>query len=187
MKSEAHVQRRTHYLVNKDFQLNFILKFCSIFLVGVVISTGLIYYFTNGTLTSSFQQSKLVIKSTAQSILPSVIYTNLITLALISSASILVTLFVSHKIVGPLIRFQKEVLEIGEGNLTKRISLRRKDQIEELKNSLNQMTESLHIKVLTIEKRMERLVESASDQNVPDEFILELKELHQTMETSFKL
>ena len=179
--------RRRNYFVKKGFQSNFILKFCLIVLIGAILSTGLLFLFSQGTLTSSFQQSKLVIKNTSLAILPAVIYTNLITLGLITLATIAVTLFVSHKIAGPLFRFEKELKEIREGDLTGNIMLRRKDQITDMADGLNKMTASLHGKVLDIRTGVEHLIESASKQNVPQELIEELNHLHQKIEMNFKI
>ena len=111
---------RSHYFIKKDFQTKFILKFCLLLLAGVIVSTGLLFLFSQDSLTSSFQNSRLVIKNTALAILPTVVYTGLITLALLAIATIIVTLFISHRIAGPMFRFEKELKEIGEGNLTKK-------------------------------------------------------------------
>ena len=69
-------QRKTH-LIKKEFQYKFILKFCLIILAGVIVSTSLLFAFSQDTLTSSFNQSRLVIRSTGYAILPAVVYTNL--------------------------------------------------------------------------------------------------------------
>ena len=108
-KNKRPTIARRQYFVQKDFQFKFILKFCLVLLIGIIISTGLLILFSKNTLTSSFDQSKLVIKNTAFAILPSVLLSNLITLALITLATIVVTLLISHKIAGPLFRFQKEL------------------------------------------------------------------------------
>ncbi len=177
---------RRHYFIKKEFQSKFILKFCLIILAGVLISTGLLFLFSQGTLTSSFHQSRLVIKNTAVAILPAVICTNLITLGLISLATIVVTLFVSHKIAGPLFRFEKEIKEIGQGDLTKKIGLRKEDQITNMAESLNKMTASLHEKVLDIRTGVEHLIESASKQNASQGLIEELNRLNQKIKNNFK-
>ena len=75
--------RRRHYFINKDFQLRFILKFCLLILCGVLVSTGLLFLFSQDTLTSTYEQSRLVIKNTSLAILPAAVYTNLITLPLL--------------------------------------------------------------------------------------------------------
>lgn len=187
MSENKHPHRRKHYFVKKDFQFRFILKFCLIVLMGVIVSTGLLFLFSQGTLTSSFQQSRLTIKTTALAILPAAIYTNLITLGVITLATIVVTLFISHKIAGPIFRFEKELKEIGEGDLTKDIRLRKKDQITDMAVSLNKMIAGLHEKVLDIQKSVEQLIESATKQKAPEGLIEELTHLHQRIESNFKI
>lgn len=186
-KSKRPTIARRQYFVQKDFQFKFILKFCIVLLIGIIISTGLLFLFSKNTLTSSFDQSKLVIKNTAFAILPSVLLSNLITLALITLATIVVTLLISHKIAGPLFRFQKELNQIGEGNLTQTISLRKKDQITSIADNLNQMRTNLHEKILSIKKEVENIIESASTGDVPPDLIEQLKQLDQKIGSNFKI
>lgn len=187
MSQQERTYKRRQYFIKKDFQFKFILKFCLIILIGIILSTGLLFLFSQGTLTSSFQQSRLVIKNTSLAILPAVIYTNLITLGLITLATIVVTLFVSHKIAGPLFRFEKDLKEIEKGDLTKSIKLRKKDQTTDLADSLNKMTAGLHEKVLDIRTGVENLIELASKQNAPQELIEDLNHLHQKIGMNFKI
>jgi methyl-accepting chemotaxis protein len=187
MSSNQYPYKRRHYFIKKGFQFKFIVKFCLIILIGVIISTGLLFLFSQGTLTSSFQQSRLVIKNTASAILSTVVYTNLITLGLITLATIAVTVFISHKIAGPMFRFEKELKEIGEGDLTKNIKLRKKDQVTEMAVSLNKMITGLHDKVLDIRSDVEHLLESASKQNAPEGLVEELNHLYQKIGNSFKV
>jgi len=179
--------RRRQFFVKKEYQFKFILKFCFIVLAGSIISTLLIFFFSRGTLTSSFENSRLVVENTALAILPAIIYTNIITLFMISLATIVAVLFLSHKIAGPMFRFEKELREIGEGDLTKIIRLRKNDQIKDMAESLNEMTSKIHGKLNDIQGDIERLITSAADQNVPPEFIEALKRLYQSMHTHFKL
>ena len=106
LKNESS-NRRKQYFINKEFQLSFILKFCSILLVGIIVSTVLLILVSRGTLTSSFENSQLTIKNTATALLPSILLCNLITLGLITLVTIVLTLLVSHKLAGPMFRFQK--------------------------------------------------------------------------------
>ena len=187
MSHAAESYKRRKFLIKKEFQVRFILKFCLLLLVGIAISTGLLFLFSQDTLTSSFEQSRLVIKSTGQAILPSVIYTNLITLGLVTLATIVVTLFVSHKIAGPMFRFEKELKQVAEGDLTKRVVLRKKDQITDMAGCLNDMISSLHEKLLDIQTDVERIRQSASRQNAPKELIEELNKLHQNIANNFRI
>ena len=187
MPEGKYLHKRRQYFVKKEFQLKFILKFCILVLIGTIISTGILFFLSQNTLTSSFQQSRLVIKSTGMAILPSIVYTNLITLGLLSVATIIVTLFVSHKMAGPMLRFEKDLENIGKGDLTNKVTLRRKDQMTDMADSLNAMTAGLHEKVLGIQAEVENILESASRQNASKDLTGELNQLHQKIGSTFKV
>lgn len=179
--------KRRQYFIQKEFQFKFILKFCLVLFIGIIVSTGLLFFLSKDTLTSSFEQSRLVIKKTAFAILPSVFLSNLITLALITLAAIIVTLLVSHKLAGPLFRFQKELNQIAEGNLTQAIKLREKDQITAMAESLEQMRVSLQKKVVAIKDEVEGVIDSASGKDVPPELVKQLNQLHQKIGSHFEV
>jgi len=187
MPTQAPAYKRRNYFVKKDFQLSFILRFCLIVLIGGVLSSGLLLLMTRDTLTSSFHNSHLTVQNTWSAILPDVIMTGIITLVLITLATAIVTLFISHKIGGPLFRLEKEVKEIGDGNLTKKVTFRAKDQITPLADALTGMASELNGKVLGIRAGVERLIESASEQNAPQELIDDLHSLRARIEENFKI
>lgn len=177
--------KRSQYFIKKEFQFRFIIKFCLLILLGVIISTGLLFLVSQDTLTSSFQNSRLVIKSTASTILPAVIITNLVTLGFITLATIAVTLFVSHKIAGPMFRIERGLKEVSSGDLTQNIRLRNKDQITALAENFNIMTTNLHDRVQEIRNEVELLIDSASESNASEELIAKLKQLNHKIGNSF--
>jgi len=187
MSRQEPTYKRRNYFVKKDFQIRFILKFCLIVLIGAGISAALILVLSRGTLTSSFYNSQLTIENTWTAILPDVIIAGIITLILITLATIAFTLFASHKIGGPLFRLEKEVKEIEKGDLTRKVTFREKDQITALADGLTGMAGSLNKKVLEIRTGVERLIESASEKNAPKELIDGLNNLHKQIEDNFKL
>ena len=182
----APYQRKKH-LIKKDFQIRFIIKFCLIVLAGVILSTALLFFFSQGTLTSSFDDSRLVIRKTGIAILPAVIYTNLITLGVVSLIMIFVTLYISHKIAGPMFRFEKEIQIIAQGDLSNMIVLRKKDQVKEMADSLDQMRKSLHQKISEIHGEVTNLESIIQHHPVPDQVLEKIQALKQTIETNFKL
>lgn len=186
MSEGKYSHKRRQYFVKKEFQLKFILKFCLLVLIGTIISTGILFLLSQNTLTSYFQQSRLVIKSTGTAILPSVVYTNLITLGLVAVATIIVTLFVSHKMAGPMFRFEKDLENIGKGDLTNKVTLRKKDQMTDMADSLNAMTAGLHKKVIGVQTELANILK-AFEQNASEDLIGQLKQLHQKIESAFKI
>jgi methyl-accepting chemotaxis protein len=186
-KDKAGNIKRRQVFVQKDFQSKFILKFCLVLLTGIIISIGLLFLFSKNTLTSSFEQSRLVIKNTASAILPSVFLSHLIALVLITLLTIVVTLLISHKLAGPLFRFQKELREIGEGNLTQVIKLRKNDQVKAMADSLDQMRVNLQKKILNVKEEVEQIIESTSGQDIPPDLLKRLDQLNQTIRNNFKV
>lgn len=82
-----HRKRRRQVYIDKQFQLRFILKFCLILLIGIAASSMLLYFFSQGSLTSSFTNSRLVIQPTGLAMLPVILTTNLVVMALILIAT----------------------------------------------------------------------------------------------------
>jgi methyl-accepting chemotaxis protein len=182
----GHIKRR-QYFIQKDFQSKFILKFCIILLIGIIISVGLLFLFSKNTLTSSFEQSRLVIKNTADAILPGVFLSHLIALVIIILLTIVITLLVSHKLAGPLFRFEKELKEIGNGDLSKVVKVRKKDQIKAMADSLNQMRANLQNKILDIKEEVEQIIESTAGKEIPADLVKRLDHLNQNIKNNFKV
>ncbi len=86
-----------------------------------------------------------------------------------------------------MFRFEKDLNEIGQGDLTKKVALRKKDQFTDMADSLNNMTTSLHVKVLAIQTEVEQLLESASKQKAPERLIEGLNHLYQSIYKHFKI
>ena len=179
--------RRRQVYVKKEFQFRFILKFCLILLAGVIISTGLLIFFSQDTLTSSFSHSRLVIRSTAEAMLPAIITTNLISLALIIVTTIIVTLYISHKIAGPIFRLENELQRIGRGDLTTTVSLRNNDQMLAFAQRVNVMTADLNRRVTGIRHQAENISKAASQPDSLEEVRRQVNKLDRYIQDHFTL
>ncbi len=185
-EKKEYYQRKQFY-ISKQFQSRFIMKFCLLVVVGAVISTALLLFFSQNTLTSSFQNSRLTIQNTAQTIMPSVIYTNLISLVLISVAAIFITLFISHKIAGPLYRLEQSLKQLEEGDLTQKVHLRKYDQITGVAETLSQTINGLHAKISDIDNDLVMLKNEMKKNKVPDHIHTKLDDLNRKLHNHFKV
>ncbi len=129
--------RRRIYYIDKDFQKKFIIKFCLLVILGAVVSGILVYAMSQGTVTTVFENSRLKIKSTADFILPAVLWSSVIVIILVGLAAIAVTLYTSHKISGPLYRIAKDLEKVMAGDLKVKFSLRRNDQLQKLAENID--------------------------------------------------
>jgi len=75
----------------------------------------------------------------------------------IAIAGMLIFILLSHRIAGPLYRFEKTVKDIEGGDLTARIYLRKKDEIIELKEALNVLVDSMDKRIGRIKRSIHEI------------------------------
>lgn len=147
---EKFKNRRRNYFIKKKFQRDFMLKFCGLVVAGSVVSGAIIFIMSKSTLTTAFENSRLVIKSTADFIMPAVLLSSIVVLILVGLATIIITLFTSHKIAGPLYRMEQDVKEVAAGNLKAKFNLRLGDELKGMAESLEAMVRELQSKLTAI-------------------------------------
>jgi methyl-accepting chemotaxis protein len=135
--------RRRNYFIKKKFQVNFTVKFLIIILIEAFLAAGLFLYMSKGTLTTGYLGSELRIARTYDFFLPMLLLSNLIIVGISAVIGIGVLIFLSHRLAGPLYRFENILNTIKKGDLTQRFKLREKDEFAELANSINEHTDTL--------------------------------------------
>src|SRR3972149_1865130 len=124
--------RRRNYFIKKNFQVNFTVKFLIIILIEAFLAAGLFLYMSKGPLTTGYLGSELRIARTYDFFLPMLLLSNLIIVGVSAVIGIGVLIFLSHRLAGPLYRFENILDAIKKGDLTQRFKLRENDQFEEL-------------------------------------------------------
>ena len=158
--------RRRNYFINKGFQTEFILKFCVLVVVGCVVFGGILYVFSSRTLTTSFENSRLVVKSTADYLLPGLLFGVLIVGLVMAIAAAIVVLLMTHRVAGPMYRFEKYAQKVGSGELIPDLRIRKKDQFQNLVSAFNNMSQNLSmglLKVIGVSEKLDGLIEDLSD------------------------
>ena len=141
------VFRRRNYFIKKKFQIDFSVKFLIIIVIEAVLAIGLFLYLSKGTLTTGYLGSELKIASTYDFFLPMLLFSNLIIVGVTGIIGIAALIFLSHRLAGPLYRFEKALGDLSKGNLAQRFKLREKDQFMELQNSINELANVLDMNV----------------------------------------
>ncbi|MDP2980992.1 MAG: methyl-accepting chemotaxis protein [Candidatus Omnitrophota bacterium] len=121
--------------------------------------------FSKNALTTSFENSRLVIKSTADYIFPGLLFGGIITAVITALAAGAVVILMTHRIVGPMYRFEKYIKEIGSGRLNSDLKIRKKDQFQNMADSLNNMTKDLKLglgEVNEVSDKLDKLIEELS-------------------------
>ncbi len=155
--SGNHGFRRKNHFIKKGFQLNFSVRFLVLIIVEAVLLAGLFWYVSQNTLTTGYQGAQLRIEDTSSFFFPSVAYAGLIIVGVVCCIGLVGLIFISHKIAGPLYRFEESLKAIGAGDLTHTFTLRKKDQLGELAETLNGFTSSVETRVLDIKKNLHEI------------------------------
>ncbi|MFC1590500.1 HAMP domain-containing protein [Candidatus Omnitrophota bacterium] len=130
--------RRRRYYVSR-IQLKYIGIILTVSFGIALLCAYVVYYSSmlimGGKLAKVYPQGMLV------GIVKTVNIRILMSLVLVSPFVCLIGLFLSHRIAGPLFRIERSLGEIGKGDYTKRIVLRKKDELKSLAESINGLLE----------------------------------------------
>ena len=149
--------RRRNYFINREFQVGFTIKFLIVIVIEAILAIGLFMYLSRGTLTTGFIGSDFRIARTSEFFLPTLLVSNLIIIVITAIIGIAILIYMSHRIAGPLYRFEKILDDVGRGDLTQRFKLRDKDQLSELSESITELTTTMDNRVSDIKFRTHEL------------------------------
>lgn len=151
MNAKAQTKRKNIF-IKKKFQTDFSIKFLILIVIESLMAIGLFIYLSRGTIITGYSGSEVIIANTSEYFLPTLLLTNLVVIGVTAAAGFIVLLLVSHKIAGPLYRFERSLEEIGNGDLTYRFTLRSNDQMGVLAEKINEFNAKMenavsHIKL----------------------------------------
>lgn len=149
--------KRSQYFIDARFQIAFIARFCLITVLASALIVFLIYYFNRQTTTVAFENLKVVVKSTADFILPMMLQIMIGVTLLVGIATVAVALFTSHKIAGPLYRIKTDLDKFREGDLRGPIRVRGKDQAQKLALSFEEMRVEMKNSISLVKKEWDSI------------------------------
>ena len=135
MKAEKPIQL--------DFSLIFQVKYCLAMMGGSLLTSLILYAYLDHGLGSSYFDSLMTLRNLEQALPSSLIITFVIQLVLILILTIAINLFVSHKIGGPVYRYEHSLKTILKGDLRLDVRTREGDQLKSMVTALNDWQGSL--------------------------------------------
>jgi methyl-accepting chemotaxis protein len=171
--SESRNYKRSNYFIEKKFQAQFILKFCALVAAGALLTIGILYFLSSKSTTVSIVDSRVEARATAVFLLPILIQTLLIVMLFVGLATVVITLFVSHKISGPLYHFKKTMKELEQGDFSSDFRIRCLDQMQGLAEIFNAMIGKTRKQVNLIKANFSALKEKLN--NLSEEEVAEHK------------
>lgn len=134
--------RRKRYLIKKRLQFKYLLFVLLAMLIPTTVFGGALYYLVWQTVASEFAIPEIL----AENLIPALNKVNtllLIFLPLVFLLMLIFSVYISHKIAGPVYRLEKELIEIAKGDYSRRIKFRSHDELQEIADNINKLLDNL--------------------------------------------
>jgi methyl-accepting chemotaxis protein len=176
---EKRIKRRK-FFIKKDFQGKLILG-CFLFVTGGGLLFNVVLALLSAdTLTISYVNQELQLGQTPFMLLKQVLTANWLLIIVGGGLVMLASLLLSHRIAGPLYRFETTLDQMKKGCLTTSIHLRDKDQGKDLAQKINEFNSQLSGAFSAINrhsKALDVLIEQVSNLPLPEKEKEELDSL----------
>ncbi|MFH1353332.1 MAG: methyl-accepting chemotaxis protein [bacterium] len=151
------VHKRKHFLTNKKYQF----RYTVYILLGMVAVAGVVTALTFSLVYPilSSKLSKAVTETISHDLARGLLFSYWISVAVLVLIAAVLGILFSHRVVGPLNRLAVLIKEIKNGNISKRIILREKDEFIPLANAINGLLDSFAEFVRTSRENMDFLDE----------------------------
>lgn len=160
--------RRSIFLINRPFQLRFSFYVCSwlfaLSLAYPLIIYQLFEYFVRYMANDPTGPGVAVLQQTKQEMVWLLVLLQIIFL----TVTFLISIFVSHKIAGPLYKLRKFFEQAERGEWSGKLFFRKRDHFPELAESYNEMMAAIRARVSAGVSDAAREVEAAAASASPD-------------------
>jgi methyl-accepting chemotaxis protein len=144
---KAGFQRRTIF-IKKNLQIRYMVLMVACVLCGLAIM-GLEL---TATLNDLFDAYPVLVQPLYDEFIP-IVSSFFYKIAIYILLVVIISAIVSHKMAGPVYRFEQTCREIAKGDFSQRVHLRKGDQLTELQDAFNAMMD-------TVEKQVNRTKDS---------------------------
>ena len=169
--------KRKIILIKRGFQLKIIWKFILANALILTVFGGFIYIFFDSEISANLASAHVAYKNFSQMLFPIILTLSVINLLFMAIIISIMVLYSSHKVAGPMYRFNEALNEIAEGNLKPLTKIRETDQLQELSGTLTRMTNALSADIVLIREKIVEL-----RKKIPEEYLDGLDELTSIIE-----
>jgi len=164
--------KRKIIFINKPYQGKLILSTFLFFCGGCLLFIMLLALFSADTLTMAYSGNDIQFGKTPIILVKQILTANWMLLAIGGGALVFSSMILSHRIAGPLYRFELALNHMNDGNLGDIIRLREKDEGKQLAAKINQFNAALSQSVRAVNlstTAIDALLEQAKTLNLPPE------------------
>jgi methyl-accepting chemotaxis protein len=153
-----HYKRRNIF-IKKDFQGKLILGYFLFVTGGCLFFIVLLALFSADTLTLSYTNNDLQLGQTPMMLMKSVFAANWVFIVVGTTVLVFAAMLITHRIAGPLFRFERTLDHMLANKLNDTLFLRKKDEGKEIAKKINQFNLELSQSVQTMRSNSEAVAD----------------------------
>jgi hypothetical protein len=135
---EDRPQRRIK-LINPRFQVGLMIKFILVNTAVLALFGAALFLFLRGEVEANLRSAHVVYRTVGDMLFPIILTVSLLNLVILSVTIVFIVLNASHRIAGPMFRFNQALKGLGARNLKAMTRIREDDQLVEISVSLERM------------------------------------------------
>lgn len=183
--------KRRNFFIKKDFQGKLILGYFLFVTGGCLFFMILLGAFSADTLTISYNNNDLELGQTPVVLLKEILAAHWIFIISGSVFIIIAAMLITHRIAGPMFRFEKSLDGMLKNNLSDTIYLRNKDEGKELAKKINDFNQNLSLTLKNLNAHSDAISAlldqaNANISNISAEEMEELKGIFWSVEENNK-
>lgn len=160
--------KRRQFFINKEFQGKYIFNAFIAVAVGSVLFALVFSFFSSNSLSIVYENYHLKLGTTPSLLLNKILSTQWLFIVLAGIAVAVATLFFSHRVAGPVYRFEKTLDSMTAKDLSCYIRLRRKDEGKVLAEKINCFNEMLSNSIHRMRQTSEKIEQCCAAQSGDD-------------------
>lgn len=145
--------------IKKSFSLLFQLQYCAVMVVVSGAASFLLYLYLNRNLSGNYLDSLRTLQHIDQGLPFYLAIFFLLQILFVLALTVVINLFVSHKIAGPVFRYEDSLNRLLEGDLRSEFRTRQNDQLKPIVTALNKVLEReqhIFVQARDIQSQLER-------------------------------
>lgn len=158
-------QTRKHYLILPSYQIRLVAFMSLVVFIGSILHGFFLYRITSKNIQEGFLSAHNRLRSTWEILKPAIIVTNSLSFILITIFLLILTIFVSHRLIGPMFKVAGHLKKISAGCLNhSSIRLRDGDEGQVLCEAVNELQDKYRQRFIKLRKLRDGINEKQFDQ-----------------------
>ena len=160
----TYKRKKLNLSVKHKFQMWLLIRIFGTVILSSIVAAVILYFYSRHEITANFYSAHIKLRRVSDLLLPVIVAGSFVSLG----AGMILALFLPQKIAGPLYRIEKNLRQLGTGNLKVQVKLRHDDTLNEFVEIVNNSINDLHERMQAVKNAHEVLEKALADNQDPE-------------------